>query len=254
MGLNHTKRVWELPLPSTERFVLMSLADHANDNETCWPSNERIGERTGFCTKTVSRALLSLRKLGLISVDKSKKYHVYKLHINCELKYLVGYLKYHAKESKYATSENLSSQKDLESSKLYNITSSGNDTVNKDIIENYAKAEYQIKPSEAKAPYEDLWLNLLYIMYKGWEGEITDVDKWNLNDIKPKMQGYPEEIVFRYVIRYWKQFVKEVFAENPKMKYLKIKVDLPSTEFLLRNIEHAKSFALTMHSQDNLVD
>jgi hypothetical protein len=53
--------------PSTERFVLVALAEHADDDGVCWPGVERLAERTGFNRATVQRALARLEVDGLVS-------------------------------------------------------------------------------------------------------------------------------------------------------------------------------------------
>jgi len=58
---------WSLDLPPTEKFVLVTLADHASiDTATCWPGLNRIAGLTGFSASGVQKALRRLTDRGLI--------------------------------------------------------------------------------------------------------------------------------------------------------------------------------------------
>lgn len=73
MSIKLMSIVWELDLPSSEKLVLLSLADQANDDGTqCWPSVRRLVARCGQSERTVQRAIKSLQKRGLISVEERK--------------------------------------------------------------------------------------------------------------------------------------------------------------------------------------
>lgn len=63
--------VWAFnqPIPTSERFVLVALGDHADQDASCWPSRTRISARTGLSEATVKRALRSLQERGLIRVE-----------------------------------------------------------------------------------------------------------------------------------------------------------------------------------------
>lgn len=69
--------VWPLVLPPSEKAVLVSLADNANDQGVCWPAIEpregqakrgtSISERTCLSPRTVQRAISELEQLGLVA-------------------------------------------------------------------------------------------------------------------------------------------------------------------------------------------
>lgn len=61
--------VWDLDLERNERDVLEVMAWHANADGLCWPSKARIMYRTGLSESSVKRALGSLKKTGLITVE-----------------------------------------------------------------------------------------------------------------------------------------------------------------------------------------
>jgi type II secretory pathway pseudopilin PulG len=58
---------WALQLPPTEKAVLISLADQANDAGVCWPSVASLCERTCLGQRTVQRALRALEQAGLLA-------------------------------------------------------------------------------------------------------------------------------------------------------------------------------------------
>jgi DNA-binding transcriptional ArsR family regulator len=58
-----------LKLRSTEKLVLLALADHANDAGSCWPSNARIMEMTGLSDGAVRGALRALKAAGVVRAE-----------------------------------------------------------------------------------------------------------------------------------------------------------------------------------------
>jgi hypothetical protein len=59
-------------LRSPVKFVLVALADRANERDECWPSREGICADTGLNKQTVSKATEELVSLGLI--EKRRTY------------------------------------------------------------------------------------------------------------------------------------------------------------------------------------
>lgn len=59
---------WKLDINPTEKFILLALADHANDEEfTCWPSLNHLQKKTGFTRPTIWKAVDKLISLGAVS-------------------------------------------------------------------------------------------------------------------------------------------------------------------------------------------
>lgn len=57
-------------LPSSEKFVLIMIADHYNDEwHRAWPSHATLGEETGLSVPTVKRAIRALASRGLLQVE-----------------------------------------------------------------------------------------------------------------------------------------------------------------------------------------
>ena len=60
--------VWEAaPFSQTELLVLLSLADHAGDDGTCWPSVPRLAQRARTSERHVRRILTKLEADGWIT-------------------------------------------------------------------------------------------------------------------------------------------------------------------------------------------
>jgi hypothetical protein len=57
MSIKLMAAAWDLQIGSTEKFVLMCLCDHANDDGICWPSISRICEKVSKSERTVQGAL-----------------------------------------------------------------------------------------------------------------------------------------------------------------------------------------------------
>ena len=71
MSFELERRVWAIPLPSTDKLVLLCLAHHANpDNGLCYPSTSKIGKDTGLHPKSVSRVLTRLQKRKLVTIKR----------------------------------------------------------------------------------------------------------------------------------------------------------------------------------------
>lgn len=75
-------------LSSTQKFVLVSLADQANDNGVCWPSISLIQKRTCLSRTAVKDAVKSLLSAGILTVhyrkseNKVNKTSVYRVNID----------------------------------------------------------------------------------------------------------------------------------------------------------------------------
>ena len=57
------------PKGSTQRFVLIALADNANDDGECWPSVATVSRKTGLCERSVRQALRQLEVDGWLSTE-----------------------------------------------------------------------------------------------------------------------------------------------------------------------------------------
>lgn len=65
--------VWrDETLGATDKIVMLSLADHADDEGFCYPSIARLEKRTGLKRRTVQDALKRLRSRGYVTVYANK--------------------------------------------------------------------------------------------------------------------------------------------------------------------------------------
>lgn len=70
MSLDATVWAWKQKVTSTQKLVLLSLADRAGENHDCWPSIERLVNNTGLNRKTVIKVIKEMVELGLIHSQK----------------------------------------------------------------------------------------------------------------------------------------------------------------------------------------
>lgn len=62
--------VWDYPCESsTQKLVLLALADNANDEGVCWPALNTIAKKCDLDKSNVCRHTKRLVKLGLVSVE-----------------------------------------------------------------------------------------------------------------------------------------------------------------------------------------
>lgn len=67
MSIDATRWAWTAPVSnSSQRLVLLSLADRAGEEHTAWPSIERLAKDTVLDKKTVQKVILELIHLGLV--------------------------------------------------------------------------------------------------------------------------------------------------------------------------------------------
>ena len=73
MSIDATRWAWTAPVcNSSQRLVLLSLADRASEHHTAWPSIERLAKDTVLDKKTVQKVLSDLIKSGLV-VDTGER-------------------------------------------------------------------------------------------------------------------------------------------------------------------------------------
>lgn len=74
-------KVWDQDLPSTDKLVLLALADWSDDQGRCWPSIAQLKEKCGLSERSVQTIIQRMVKAGHLSrqeiVGKGVKYHVH---------------------------------------------------------------------------------------------------------------------------------------------------------------------------------
>jgi len=81
MSIKLMTAVWDREdLSSTQKLVLLALADWANDDGLCWPSIERVAKKSSLKKRAVQLAIRSLEEMQFIRreevIGKGNKYWV----------------------------------------------------------------------------------------------------------------------------------------------------------------------------------
>jgi hypothetical protein len=81
MSIRIMANVWEHPgINSTQKLVLLALADWANDEGMCWPSIQRIADKCSLTTRAVQKSLRAIEDMGMLryedGVHKSRTYWI----------------------------------------------------------------------------------------------------------------------------------------------------------------------------------
>jgi hypothetical protein len=82
MSIKLMTAVWDREdLSSTQKLVLLSLADWANDEGLCWPSIERVAKKSSLKKRAVQLAIRSLEEMQFIRreevVGKGNRYWIH---------------------------------------------------------------------------------------------------------------------------------------------------------------------------------
>lgn len=67
MSIEIMSLVFKAAIPTTQKFVLIAIADHCNQDGKGWPSIQRIASHTSLQTRTVYRAIHDLETWGFLS-------------------------------------------------------------------------------------------------------------------------------------------------------------------------------------------
>jgi hypothetical protein len=63
--------IWKTKLPTSEKMVLLVIADHASDDGTeAWPSQRLIAEKASLTIRTVQRCINNLQEQGWLHMEK----------------------------------------------------------------------------------------------------------------------------------------------------------------------------------------
>jgi hypothetical protein len=68
MSIAITAAVWQLEIPSSEKLVLLALADHAKDDGFCWPGIPGLAKKCSLSERQVQRYIKSLEKKGFLKL------------------------------------------------------------------------------------------------------------------------------------------------------------------------------------------
>lgn len=68
MSIKLMTSVWATALDTTNKMVMLALADNANDEGICWPSMANIMRKTGLSDRSIQRSLSFVVKLNMLQV------------------------------------------------------------------------------------------------------------------------------------------------------------------------------------------
>lgn len=78
MGYAALHWAWELPLRSTDKFVMVALADLADEKHSCFPGQKALAAMTGASEVTVRRAIARMEEQGLLTREERRNESGYK--------------------------------------------------------------------------------------------------------------------------------------------------------------------------------
>ena len=87
MSVSAMSWAWKKARSSTEKIVLVALADHANDEGKCWPGYKGLAGKCGLTRRSIIYVIQRLVDRGLVSIeerrreDGSYRSNLYVLHV-----------------------------------------------------------------------------------------------------------------------------------------------------------------------------
>lgn len=80
MSIKVMSQIWDRKIGGTKQWVLIILADHANDDGVCWPSISLIAWKLGISERTVTRTIAALEADRVVRVSRipgvGNRYHL----------------------------------------------------------------------------------------------------------------------------------------------------------------------------------
>lgn len=84
MSVRVMSAIWEIPMPPTDKLVMLALADCADEEGRCWPSIATIARKSGVSERSVQRAIRKAEESRLIQreevIGKGCKYRLHPRH------------------------------------------------------------------------------------------------------------------------------------------------------------------------------
>ena len=69
---------WNLDLKTTDKFVLVALADMADESHSCFPGQQTLAQMVGASETTVRRSISRLSEMGLLTREERRNKSGYK--------------------------------------------------------------------------------------------------------------------------------------------------------------------------------
>ena len=74
MSIEALNWAWNIPdVSPTQKLVLVALANYCDERGRCWPSIRTVAAKTCLARRTIIRAIETLGKAGLVSVDRRNR-------------------------------------------------------------------------------------------------------------------------------------------------------------------------------------
>lgn len=70
MSVDATRWAWSQQITATQKLVLLSLADRADENNLCYPSTKRLESDTGLYRETIFEAIKKMEEMHLLTVKR----------------------------------------------------------------------------------------------------------------------------------------------------------------------------------------
>lgn len=69
MSLTAIRWAWDQDIAASVKYVLLALADYADEEGVCFPSQKTLARKCGLSRSTVNSHLQNLMRLGLITIQ-----------------------------------------------------------------------------------------------------------------------------------------------------------------------------------------
>ena len=90
MSIKLMSKVWEMDIPQGQKFILIALCDHANDDGVCYPSQNKLAQKCGMSERVVINHIKWLETHRLISKERrqssqKRNSDLYQIHLESYL-------------------------------------------------------------------------------------------------------------------------------------------------------------------------
>ena len=83
MSIRLMNLAWQVQLTSTQKLVLIAMADWSNDEGICWPSIAKLANKTSLSERGLRKVIRNLEELGLVDTqEKPGKGNLYHLTLD----------------------------------------------------------------------------------------------------------------------------------------------------------------------------
>ena len=73
MSIHLMAKAWRLDLPQGQKFLLVALCDHANDDGVCWPGQDSLSKKCSMNEKTIGRHIEWLESRGYLKSQRRQE-------------------------------------------------------------------------------------------------------------------------------------------------------------------------------------